>query len=345
MKRTRKQGLVRADSRSGSGLGHASRALAISHMLATEFDLSYISEVLPESFLRSLDDIGVSFIQFPQEFNPFELELSQEVVFNADFIILDGYNFDLEYQRIAKKLGMSVVLIDDFVSNNICVDAIVNHAPGITEKEFVSGDDALICTGLDYALLQPSFLEKARNTRDPKDLPERKGIFLCMGSLDPADITYATVFALLENTDEVINCVVGNNYENLEGLRELADQKGKRLKIHKGLNHSEIAELMGVSKIGITCSSTIALEACACRLPLITGWAVDNQVLIYQGLIEKGMALPIGLLEKRNTSKMIDQALSLLFDSVVRKTIINNQTILLDGYSGKRIRETIRAIV
>ena len=60
--------------------------------------------------------------------------------------------------------------------------------------------------------------------------------------------------------------------------------KDKKVLIKQNISAQELANIMTRAKIGILPASSIAIEALACRLPILCGYFVDNQLDIYKAL-------------------------------------------------------------
>ena len=111
-----------------------------------------------------------------------------------------------------------------------------------------------------------------------------------------------------------------------------------RLEIFHDLTSFQIKDLIS-AELGICPSSTIALEAIACRLPLVIGWSAKNQMEIYKGLSELGLAKGIGNIELfKELPKIVKEFIS---NQSLKNDMIELQSQHLDGKSSDRIKESI----
>ena len=62
----------------------------------------------------------------------------------------------------------------------------------------------------------------------------------------------------------------------------------------KNLTAADISKLMGNADFGVFPASTVAIEACARRLPFICGYFVKNQKDIYNGINKNNLAICVG---------------------------------------------------
>ncbi len=314
-------------------------------MLKESFTIIFASEKLPTGLFERLSSKEVKHEQCFNESNLAELEGIKKTYPLAEFIILDGYNLGTAYQKRAKDLGLKVIVIDDHLRQFPYADLVFNHAPSPPSATVKHLAESKYLLGLQYALLQPCFLALCSLFGNSRSSEKRDGIFLNMGGLDSENITLSAAQELLLKTEIGIKCVVGNYYTGINDLRDLGQEYPNRLKIYKNLNHEQIAELMYSCKIGITPASTIAIEACACRLPLITGWVLENQKLIYDGLIAARLALPLGNLAGQWHRSLAHRAIELLSNEELMREIVQNQCGALDGRSGERVLTSIADVL
>ena len=72
-------------------------------------------------------------------------------------VVIDGYQFDTEYQQKVKKSGASLVCLDDLHNQHFVADIIINHAPGVDPGKYSAEPYTQYLLGPSYALLRPAF--------------------------------------------------------------------------------------------------------------------------------------------------------------------------------------------
>ncbi len=107
----------RADGNSAIGLGHVTRSLAVAQMLSGFYDCCFIIQEPSESLKREI--LGVckggiielsSLDNYGEEAN---FLINNNYFQREDVIVLDGYNFNTEYQTKIKQKVRSLLCIDD----------------------------------------------------------------------------------------------------------------------------------------------------------------------------------------------------------------------------------------
>ena len=85
--------LVRVDASSEIGLGHFVRCFALSQMMKDYFEIIFISKKIPKQSIDELVNCGFQLTLIDHEESFFKM------INSDDLIVLDGYGFDLEYQK------------------------------------------------------------------------------------------------------------------------------------------------------------------------------------------------------------------------------------------------------
>ena len=151
------------------------------------------------------------------------------------------------------------------------------------------------------------------------------------------NLTEKSIRALL-NTGlfHTINVVVGAaNHSNLDSF------SSQEIKIHKNLSESEMIELLFMSNFAIVPSSTILYEVCAVKMPVLSGYFVDNQKSIYEGFLKNKMIMGIGDFRMMNTDD-IQQKVNTIFKHENYKDLVENQYYMMDGEIKERILKLIK---
>ena len=330
----------RSDGNSDIGFGHVIRSLALADMLKLEFECvfytRFINSYLKSEIKRSCEDSKIlssenHYVEFIESLRGDEI------------VVLDNYFFSTEYQQEIQSIGCSLVCIDDMHEQHFVADLVINHAEGVTKKQYSICENTQLLLGYKYALLRNVFLEYASkhnqvNLRLKKELDS---LFICLGGADPNNLTKCILEETLKIGFKIIVVVVGAGYKFLSSIEKYCSSN---LKIYQGISSHEIFKLMSHSSFGILPSSTIAMEGCAVRLPFITGYYVKNQINIYKGIVDSGLA--IGFSEwneksiKIHLTKYIKEALS---NSNSQK-IVDEQIQKIDGLSGLRLLKKFKTL-
>lgn len=322
--------IFRADANETIGRGHLSRCLAIADMLKNDFEILFVFYEENKSYIERLS--------IPYLFEAIISDASFFDFVNQDDIIwLDGYGYDEDFKANLRLRIFKLIETNDLPYKVKNVDLLFNHTPALKEEQFdVVDSKAKLYLGLNYALLRSAFLEKAKNHQES---PSGSGIFVCFGGADTFDLGLRFVQGLVENNFEDAIYWVSN--KSKEELPEL----GENVQVMWGLNQHEMIEYMIKSKVLLIPSSVLSFEAISLRRPFFTGYFVDNQKLIAQGLKEEELAEGCRNLETNEEfEKAFEEFLMFYSDEGKQKGLVDKQQKSIDGNSPSRIRTIINSL-
>ena len=316
--------IFRADGNSEIGLGHVIRSLALADMLKEEFECIFATRFLSR-YIKQEASFCSDIIKLSEDnqehFDEFLTHLS-----GNEIVVLDNYFFDTEYQKLIKGKACKLVCIDDMHDKHYVADVVINHAEGLKKSDFSIEDYTGLLLGYDYALLRKPFLRLAQISKTKENI--RTGNFdvlVCIGGADPLNLIEKFVdFLSKQSFVKTINLILGTAMNNRkEFLRD-------NVRTYKNLNANQMSELMTQADVGIFPASTTAVEACAVRLPFLTGFYVDNQKEIYASLMEKSLA--IGLGDLRSLEELVfRENFAKLLNLETQLDLVDNQRRYIDG--------------
>lgn len=320
----------RADGNHTIGLGHIVRSLALVEMVNGFFECVFITRQSPPAIIDLIKKVCDSVLILPEN-NNYEEEaiwIKSNILTKGSILILDGYNFTTEYQRIIKSTNCKLICIDDIHSCHFLSDVVINHAPGSTKEQYSAEPYTKFFLGEKYALLRKQFLSKPVKK---KSRLKENNLFICFGGADYYNITLKVIKAV-QNLQNIlnINVVLGNSFLYEKEIEEYKlKRKINQLNIYKNLNADEMFSLMNSCTLAICPASSVAFESLALNMKLITGYTAENQKEFYHYLILKGI---IGVDSFKNaTIKHISAMINELFLSE------KNNLNLIDGKSPERI--------
>ena len=181
--------LLRADGSSKIGLGHISRCCALANMLKDNFEIYFYTRTKVSSVLDDIKSYCTNVFTLSDDIS-YDEEASQwvSVLDGNEIVVLDGYNFDTNYQQKIKAKGCKLVCIDDIYAYHFVADAVINHAPGIAETKYSIEPYTQLYLRCNYVLLKKIFLEEA--LKQHRSFNEKdSSLLICLGGADPDNIT------------------------------------------------------------------------------------------------------------------------------------------------------------
>jgi len=331
--------IFRADGNSSVGLGHLYRLFSLVEIYKESLDFIFVTQetsthtVIPKTYSKVFIPKEISIKQEPQW-------LSENFLPNKHIIVADGYQFNSAYQKEIKDKGYDLVYIDDLTKEHMFADIVINHSPYVKEEHYKREPYTKLALGTQYALLRPLFLDAAKKKRVIKNL---NNVFVCFGGADPYNLTLKAVEALIaiEQFKE-IHVVLGGAYKHDE-IYFLKEQNSQKVKVYKNQSEESLINIMKLCNFAIAPASTILYEICCVKTPVLSGFYVDNQELIYKGFLNENIIYDGGDFSNYE---------SLDFYSIIKNkvlgsdynTYLSQQEVLFDNKIGVRHINLIKSI-
>ena len=290
--------IFRADSGPAIGMGHFIRMLSLAEMLNEYFYCVYATRKPTEYQINEIKKICSKRIDLPEDDSHFKIFLDH--LKGDEIVVLDNYYYSTEYQRQIKDIGCKLVCIDDLHDKHYMADIVINYA--ITDKKLFSTElYTRLLTGFSYALLRKEFLQ---STPDREIHEKFKHAFICIGGSDFNNLTCKFLDDLIK-IDQIkeITIVTGNAYNYTPLLTEKVNEYSckKIIRLHHNLTARDLIKEMDRADFGIVPGSTVLFETISRKLPVITGYYVDNQKENISNLKNKyKQILVIGNLNNKN---------------------------------------------
>jgi UDP-2,4-diacetamido-2,4,6-trideoxy-beta-L-altropyranose hydrolase len=320
----------RADGHAKMGLGHVIRSLALAEMLKEDFDCYFIIRSPLETLEQQILEICNGIIKLPLTIDDVQeaIDITEKYLTPNDIIVLDGYHFVTEYQKAIKVKGCKIVCIDDIHSYHFIADAVINHAGGLTPKDYSSEPYTQFYLGLQYALLRKPFRKAAleRDNQSPNN-----NVFICLGGADPKNDT----IGVLEHCIRIVNfdkcfLVIGGAYLHREALEKYLETTTLEITLLSNLSADDMAKYMQKCSYAITPPSTISYEYLSTGGILYLKIIADNQININRYFVEAGLAFEfdnIGKIEER-----------------VLENTLRLQSEIFDGQQKKRFKRLFNVL-
>lgn len=312
--------IFRADVGTYIGYGHFIRTLALADMLKDDFECVFVTQS-PTEYQKLEVSKVCTLVEVPATDEKFGMFL--EMLQGDEIVVLDNYFYDTDYQRAIKDKGCRLVCIDDMHDKHYVADVVINH--GLTDASLFSVEPyTRLCLGMDWALLRAPFLVNYSNRVCTGGA--RKKVVLGFGGVDKWNLTGKSIAFLLSRPEITrITAIVGDAYHH----HYINDH---RLCYKRNLSSEEIAKTFREADFAVLPSSTIALEALACGIPVASGYFVDNQIEIYQEWVKNNRVLPLGNLLDDKLSEKLSDALVLSSPKIWEKGNIKERFLELFGF-------------
>ena len=332
--------LIRADAGGITGTGHVMRMIALAQgYLRRGGSVSLASVNCPETLVERVRSHGIMHhtIKAAQSGDSEDARLTAELAqeLGVQWLVVDGYHFDYDYQKHVKQSGLSLLCTDDHgYSDRWHCDAILNqNLDADLEIEYKSDlPDTRILAGSRFCLFREEFLSSQTAKRTWGRI---ESLLVTLGGSDAENATEATLKLLDQSATFPleIRVLAGADNPHIQRLRSFKSHHHIEVVQNATNMPEQYAWADGIiSAGGSTCWEWLYLG-----LPGAIVTIADNQLPIVQALTEQRQAaLPLGWF---NQSEFENQGapLSAWLDSPSECCDAQVAGGIIDGFGADRV--------
>lgn len=337
--------IIRADASLAMGTGHVMRCLALAQAWRhTGGSCTFAMSDPPLAIRELLRAEGCDVLQFDSSAGSEEdaRELANLCRFlEADFVVVDGYQFGARYQACIKEQNVTLLIVDDNGhAEAYSADLLLNqNAHASTDLYRNRAPYTQLLLGPAYAMLRHEFT--GWKTWQRKVTPVGRNVLVTMGGSDPGNVTASVVRALrqLQLDGIFVKVLVGpSNPHRFSLSHELSDAKTQFEFVS---STTEMPELMAWADLAISAAGSTCWEMCFLGLPAIIIPIAENQRRSAERLDATGAATQISATEAAS-NVLTENVEKLLLSSVQREKMSNIGRTLVDGGGALRVVCAIR---
>ncbi len=270
----KQQFFIRADATTQIGFGHLMRCLALAQAWKKQGGkVTFISACESKSLRNRIANEGFQLVSIGEPYpDPADLETTLLSINNSSsnnsWVVLDGYNFDTDYQQSIKNNGNLLLVIDDTAHiDRYVADIILNQNIIAEELIYSCEPETKLLLGTDYVLLRDELLAYKNWKRE---IPKvAKKIIVTMGGSDSDNVTLKVLCAL----DQVdidgleIKAVVGTSNPHLDSLERIAEYNKHKIELLQ--NVFNMPDLMAWADMAISAGGSTCWELAYLGVPAI----------------------------------------------------------------------------
>jgi len=326
--------LFRADASTEIGTGHVMRCLALAQ--AAQED-GYLT-----TFVMSKDANGLIERLRAEKCNVIELKSDRGTADDAKetaklakemgaHLIVDGYAFADEYQKVLKESDIQFLLVDDYgQATSYSADFILNqnsYAESLRDiYEKRSGSEPLL--GSKYTMLRREFRDLEPHPSVPNNA---KSILVTLGGSDPDNVTLRVVELLSQIEDINPTIIVGGMNPYLD------DIKARSNGINVLTDVKDMPALISEAELAITAGGSTTYEMAYMGVPTVAITIANNQQPVVADLDERGVVKSIGKPDEFSDNDFLACLRDLLANESERKSMSEKGMKLIDGYGAYRV--------
>ena len=205
----------------------------------------------------------------------------------SDWLIVDHYALDEEWQKKLKPYYEKLMVIDDLADRKHQCDILLDQTFGRQKKDYsaLTPEDCKLLLGSQYALLRPEFAKWRAYSLKRRNNPKFKRLLVNMGGVDVDNITESVLDELkICNlpSDLKITVVMGGLAPHIESVKSKAITLPYKTEVKVDVGN--MAEIMANSDISIGAAGSTTWERCCLGLPTIQIVLAKNQITIAKSL-------------------------------------------------------------
>ena len=334
--------VIRADANTQIGTGHVMRCLALAQawqdkggeaVFVTAFSM-------PEGIRARLANEGFNVIQLdsvPGSLTDAEQTAQLAHQAKAQWLVVDGYHFGSEYQKMIKDNHLKLMVVDDYGhAKHYYADIVLNqniHA----DESFYSNREPYshLLLGIKHLLLRREFWswheQKAR-------IPAiAKKILVTMGGSNPDNFTYRIMTALsylnIENLEVFV--VIGSGNPHKQMLKNVC--KNLIIPTKLFVNVSNMPELMASVNLAISAGGSTIWELAFMGVPTIGCARAKQEEMLLRTTAQMGITINFGVDQNLGPEEIGSEVIDLAHNRCLRTEMCQIGQVTVDGYGSERV--------
>lgn len=262
-----------------------------------------------------------------------------------DWLIVDHYALDAEWERTLVKEVGQIMVIDDLANRpHDCVLLLdQNLGRATSDYDGLMSDSCRLLIGPHYALLRPEFAALRRQSLKRRENPELKRILISLGGVDRTNVTGQVLNALAKSplpTSTELDIIMGEAAPSLNEVRQQAVRLPFKTTV--SVNVQDMAERMCMADLSIGAAGGTAWERCCLGLPAVLVILADNQLAGAKALEVSGAAIAIS--DAEQVEVMLPSALAGLGSTNRLKRMSDAAANITDGNGIFSVAQAMSAV-
>ena len=339
--------LIRADA-GRMGTGHVMRCLALAHAWQkTGGRVAFALATAPATVEARLaaDRVAIHRITaLPGSTADAAQTVAIAHRLGARRVVVDGYHFDVRFQRAVKAADLALLLVDDYGhAAAYLADLVLNqnlHADEASYRKREAYTHLLL--GTRYALLRQEFLQWRDWTRPMR--PRTRRVLVTLGGTDPDNATATVIRALrlLDPRKLEVRVAVGPASAHRDAL--LDDVAGARCAMQVLEGVSDMPALMAWADVAVSAAGSTCWELAFMGAPVVLIVLAEHQRAIAASLVRAGMAVDAGWHRQLSEDALAGAVDGLLSTPQVRRQMSSRARALVDGQGARRVATCLSAV-
>lgn len=335
--------LIRADAGSQVGQGHAMRSFALAQVLSDYGEsVVFTGAGIPEHLKTKLRQETFAFKPLEITDNsktPSEQFLALVNDFHNPMVVLDGYHFSQEYNRVLldETDPVGLLVFDDIgTQSSSRANFLLNQNLHASRSFYSSFQGEYLLLGRKYLLLRREFRER---NRPVSEVESTGNVLLCFGGgTRQSDVTY--FLNLLSELKSSVTVRVTGASDIVDNSFETTSDIDVRI----CPSNVSMPEQMKWADLALSAAGSTAWELAYMGVPMVLFSVADNQIPVARALKKQNAAVFLGEKETLDPGKVRDKLDSLLTSEEMLNGLRKSALELFDEHGGRRILSALNTL-
>ncbi|WP_417713917.1 UDP-2,4-diacetamido-2,4,6-trideoxy-beta-L-altropyranose hydrolase [Pseudophaeobacter arcticus] len=259
----------------------------------------------------------------------------------ADWLVMDHYALDREWQQAALTAGTRLLVVDDLADRPHMADILLDQNAGRQAADYngLVPDDCDRLIGPTHALLRAEFAQsrsEALARRDSLSRPER--LLVTLGGIDKTNVAATVLEALAASPVAAgfeITVIMGGSAPWLEEVQSRAACMPMPTEV--AIDVANMAQHMTRADLCIGAAGSTAWERCTLGLPTLQVVLADNQMAAASYMDKHGLALALPFPDAPDFASAVSKGLEHLSQRDTYRTMAHRAAALTDGEGTGRL--------
>jgi UDP-2,4-diacetamido-2,4,6-trideoxy-beta-L-altropyranose hydrolase len=258
----------------------------------------------------------------------------------AGWLVVDGYQFGGEYQRLVAEAGLRQLFVDDYGhGEHYWADSVLNQNAYAAASLYSSREAYVrLLLGTAHALLRREFWPW-RGWRRETPATARK-VLVTLGGADAGNVTLKVLEALqrVGLLELEVKVIAGGSHPHVDTLRSFqhaTQAVGLRMDLVENALH--MPDLMAWADVAVSGAGTTCWELAFMQLPSLVLVLAENQRRNAEEVALSGAAVNLGWHAHVTAVALADALRALALDGNGREAMARRAGVLVDGEGAQRV--------
>jgi UDP-2,4-diacetamido-2,4,6-trideoxy-beta-L-altropyranose hydrolase len=338
--------LIRADAGERMGTGHVMRTLALAQAWQDAGGTARYAMAAPSPGVVTRLDAESLAIDAIAAVPGSDDDARQTINFArghaAQAVVVDGYQFAADYQRLIKEAGLRLLVLDDYGhADHYWADLVLNQNLHADESLYRSREPyTQLLLGVRFALLRREFLKRQAWERENPHHAAKVLVTLGGGGADNVTPRMMQALERIDRAELEVVVLAGAANRCHAELQAAAKRASAKTRIEASV--TDMPPLMAWADVALGAAGSSCWERAFMGLPSLVVVLAFNQEPLARELAAAGIAGDLGPHERLDVLALADRLSRLLQSPAERRRMSEAGKKMIDGDGARRVLMNLR---